>query len=383
MNDMRILMTTDTIGGVWTFAMELVAALKACDTQVALVTMGRAPNTDQRLQMAQLTNATVHPSEFRLEWMNNPWEDIRHAGQWLLKLRDRFRPDVIHLNSFALAALPWKVPVLVTAHSCAQSWWEAVRETPPPLERWQRYNDAVTAGLHAADLVVAPSHVMAETIERLYRLSIRPHVIHNGRTAAAFMPGPKHPFILSTGRLWDEAKNLATLDKAAAGLSWPVYVAGPLQHPDRLAAASIYNVRLLGTLPPMHMRQWMSRADIYALPARYEPFGLSVLEAALAGCALVLGDIPSLREIWGETAVYTPPDDADALRAELTGLIKNPKRRVHLAAAARTRALALSADQMAEAYAALYTDLCATALPDGVSRRLKDTQGDAIDTLTC
>ncbi len=37
------------------------------------------------------------------------------------------------------------------------------------------------------------------------------------------------------------------------------------------------------------------RGDL-RLPARYEPFGLSVLEAALSGCALVLGDIPSLRE---------------------------------------------------------------------------------------
>jgi glycogen synthase len=57
---------------------------------------------------------------------------------------------------------------------------------------------------------------------------------------------------------------------------------------------------------------WYARASIYALPARYEPFGLSALEAALSGCALILGDIPSLREVWLEAAPYVSPDDESA-----------------------------------------------------------------------
>ena len=56
----------------------------------------------------------------------------------------------------------------------------------------------------------------------------------------------------------------------------------------------------------------MGRAAIYALPARYEPFGLSILEAALSGCALVIGDIPSLREIWADAALFVPSDGHDA-----------------------------------------------------------------------
>ena len=57
----------------------------------------------------------------------------------------------------------------------------------------------------------------------------------------------------------------------------------------------------------------IARAAIYALPAHYEPFGLSILEAAMSGCALVLGDIPSLREIWGDAAVFVHPDNRDAV----------------------------------------------------------------------
>jgi hypothetical protein len=58
-------------------------------------------------------------------------------------------------------------------------------------------------------------------------------------------------------------------------------------------------VRCLGPLEASELAGWMHRAAIYALPARYEPFGLSALEAAQAGCALVLGDLSSLREVWG------------------------------------------------------------------------------------
>ncbi|MEB3829625.1 glycosyltransferase [Phormidium sp. CCY1219] len=63
-------------------------------------------------------------------------------------------------------------------------------------------------------------------------------------------------------------------------------------------------------MSPEELSHWYARAAIYAFPARYEPFGLSVLEAALSGCALVLGDIPRLREMWGDAAVFANPDVA-------------------------------------------------------------------------
>jgi glycosyltransferase involved in cell wall biosynthesis len=103
----------------------------------------------------------------------------------------------------------------------------------------------------------------------------------------------------------------------------------------------------------------MARAAIYAAPARYEPFGLSALEAALCGCALALGDIPSLREVWGEAAVFVPPDDAEALRDVLEGLIANARLRREYAARARRRALEYSPRRMADGYLAAYSELMA------------------------
>src|SRR5690606_3875973 len=121
------------------------------------------------------------------------------------------------------------------------------------------------------------------------------------------------PFVLTAGRLWDRAKNVAALDAVAPSLPWPVLVAGDDSGPDGQAEIG-RNLRPLGLLAPAELAQWMGRAAVFALPARYEPFGLAVLEAALSGCALVLGDIPTFRELWDDTALFVPPDDHAALR---------------------------------------------------------------------
>ena len=96
------------------------------------------------------------------------------------------------------------------------------------------------------------------------------------------------------------------------------------------------------------------RAAIYALPARYEPFGLSVLEAALSGCALVLGDIPSLRESWADVALFVDPEDSLALSATINHLIEDAYLRKRLGVAARLRAQSFTQERMAEEYLSAY-----------------------------
>ena len=56
-------------------------------------------------------------------------------------------------------------------------------------------------------------------------------VIPNGIDIAFYAPQPKRAAIMAAGRLWDEAKNLALLDEAAADLDWPVEIAGEASHP--------------------------------------------------------------------------------------------------------------------------------------------------------
>jgi glycosyltransferase involved in cell wall biosynthesis len=107
----------------------------------------------------------------------------------------------------------------------------------------------------------------------------------------------------------------------------------------------------------------MGRAAIYAAPAYYEPFGLSILEAALSGCALVLGDIPSLREVWDDAACWVPPGDDAALLDTLLWLIDRPRVRQEYASRALDRARLYIPRRMAHGYARAYRSVMAELEP--------------------
>jgi glycogen synthase len=351
----RVLMTADPIGGVWSYVLELARGLSGYGVEVALATMGQPLSAEQHREVAEEENVTVYESSFRLEWMDDPWEDVQHSGEWLLSLESKLQPDVVHLNGYVHGALPWQSPCLVVAHSCMVSWWQAVRRVELPAG-FEPYRSCVTKGLAAADMVVAPTAAMLDCVEKLYLPLKNSRVIHNARSRTRFRPGRKKDFILAVGRLWDDAKNIGALARTAYDLPWPVYVAGEQTQPGG-GTATFEGVNRLGFLPPDNLVPWYAAASVYALPARYEPFGLTVLEAALSGCALVLGDIPSLRELWDGAAVFVPPEEDEALQGMLASLCSDRELRAELSEKALARSRRFSAAKMTSGYLAAYREI--------------------------
>ena len=349
-------MTTDTVGGIWTYSLTLCRELNRHGVKTYLATMG-APTPAQRREAMEIGNVQLFESRYRLEWMDDPWDDVRRAREWLLSIERRVAPDLVHLNSYALAAADWSTPVLVVGHSCVLSWWRAVKGEDAPAS-WDRYRTEVRGGLVAADIVIAPSRAMLQALKDFYGVADG-RVIPNACDPDVFVPAAKEPLIFSAGRLWDEAKNIRLLDQIASQLSWPVYIAGESRHPSG-HETELQGARVLGRLSPELAHCWCARASIYALPAKYEPFGLSVLEAALSGCALVLGDIPSLRENWDGVAVFVDPNDSDALRHAIEMLIADDEHRIELARRARQRGTAFSPERMSASYMRAYSELIST-----------------------
>ncbi len=354
-----VLMTADAVGGVWSYAVGLCRSLP--ETRFVLATMGPRPPQAQRDAIRDLQNVTLVESDYPLEWMAGGAVDSTESRDWLIDLIRRYEVDAIHVNGYAHARLGVGCPVVVVAHSDVLSWWEAVHKSAAPPE-WAGYRKQVMAGLAAAARIIAPTAAVLDDLERHYvSLANRAAVIPNGIEPTALSTLDKRPVVLAAGRLWDAAKNLTVLDAAAPGLAWPVEIAGDVEHPDG-GVASFVNVELLGRLTPAEMARRLASAQIFVAPARYEPFGLAVLEAAAAGCALVLGDIPSLRENWGGAALFVDPENSAELCAAINALIANSKERTRLAAMARDRAGRFTLHRMAQAYAALYRDMMRSSI---------------------
>lgn len=352
---MHVLMTTDTLGGVFTYSIGLSSWLVGRGLRVTLASMG-GPATPEQRERAERVGARLIESNFRLEWMDEPWPDVWSAGAWLLDLERRLKPDLIHLNGYAHGALPWKAPALVVAHSCVLSWWRAVLGEAAPA-RYGTYREAVARGLQAASSVVAPSRAMLDALGREHGPRPDARVIHNGLALPEPDARPKEPFVLSAGRVWDAAKNFALLQAAASAVSWPIRLAGDATPRDARRAQTFPALHQLGVLHQRELAQWMARAAIFAAPATYEPFGLSILEAAAHGCALVLGDIPSLRELWDGAALFADPRDDGALSAALSRLIAEPTLRARLGQRAREHAARYGIERTGSSYLRLYHSL--------------------------
>lgn len=353
----HLLMTADAVGGIWTYALDLSRGLRARGLTVTVAVIGPGLDQDRRADAAAAGIAVVDLGH-RPEWLAETPREVAQAGDALAALVKQSGADLLQLNHPALAAATaFAVPVLAVCHSCVATWWAAVRGTPLPAEfQWQA--DAVRAGYRAAARLVAPTRAFAEATASRYDLPATPAVVPNGRApwpAAAVSP-PLARAALTLGRLWDEGKGVATLDEAATLTRVRIRAVGPLVGPNGACIAPV-RLETPGPLPEVAVRSLLAARPIFVSAARYEPFGLAALEAAQAGCALVLGDIASLREIWDGAALFVDPGDAAGFAAALDRIDADPELRAGLGEAAQRRSLdfglGAQVDRMAALYAAL------------------------------
>lgn len=360
---MRVLVTADTVGGVWTYARELVTGLVRRGATVTLVSFGDIPAPAQTKWLDGLRGVDFRPTAFRLEWMQEAEEDIEASSDFLLSVIHETKPNLLHLNQYCYGSLNVDIPKIVVAHSDVLSWWKAVKNEVPGDIAWLRwYREAVSGGIRGATTVIAPSRWMLSQIESLYGGVNSGAVIYNGRTPTLFNPHiSKDDYVLSVGRLWDSGKQVSLLTRI--GTPSPVFVVGVEQHADQslraeepLSTASKFFVK--GPQSEGQLRHWFSRAAIYAATSRYEPFGLAPLEAALSRCAVVANDIPSFREIWGETVCYFRANDAASLQEQIERLHQNRELRLTYANLAYNRARQrYTSDRMVDQYMSLYKSL--------------------------
>lgn len=72
---MKVLMTVGAVGGVWTYAVELIRPM--AEHKFIIAVMGPAPSAWQRADLPG--NVRLVERDCKLEWMSDPWQDVAHA----------------------------------------------------------------------------------------------------------------------------------------------------------------------------------------------------------------------------------------------------------------------------------------------------------------
>jgi glycosyltransferase involved in cell wall biosynthesis len=219
------------------------------------------------------------------------------------------------------------------------------------------------------DRIVAISESLRRfTVERVGVPEAKVETIHYGLDTLPQPWGENPPdrvpegvrILLAVSRL-TEQKGLDTLVRVVPELPADVVVVvlgeGPLRAQlERTADPA--RVFLLGRVPDVSA--WLRRASVFVHPARWEGFGLAVLEAMLAGLPVVASRVGSLPELVrdGETGFLVAPGDERALLAAIVRALEQPR----LGAAGEERARReFSVARMADRTAALYAALASAS----------------------
>ena len=349
-----MLMTCDAVGGVWQYANDLAAGLAGQGVEVVLVVLGPPSLTPS----GERKYPVVH-TDLSLDWLATGPEQVLATGRAVAALAAKHQVDLIHLNSPALAAAqPFPAPTVAVAHGCIGTWCAALGEETGADFAW--HGELMSEGLKVADAVIAPSASFARALLRQYDLLAMPRVVHNGRAPAGLPAAECADHILTAGRLWDRAKNTALLDAVAAMLPVPLRAAGPVTDP-RGETIATRNLHLLGTLSADALATEHAAQPIFVSAARFEPFGLAVLEAAQAGCPLILSDIDTFRELWTGAALIVPEREPAAWAAAIERVRGDAMLRAHLSEQARRRAARYTVDAMTAGTLAIYCELLPAA----------------------
>lgn len=198
-----------------------------------------------------------------------------------------------------------------------------------------------TTVLNRARYITSPSNYLKGEIVRNYG-ERKIAVIPNGISADTYLPQRKKRTILTVSRLF-EMKGIQYVIEAMKEIEGFEYVIcgdGPYRPQLEDLVKQLHlepQVKFRGHLKPEQLIQEYGTAAIFVLPSASESFGLVLIEAMSAECAVITSNTTGCAEVVGDAALVVPPKDSEAIKNQLLTLINDPKRCRELGTQGRRR----------------------------------------------
>jgi glycosyltransferase involved in cell wall biosynthesis len=335
------------VGGTEIYLRRLLAALASIETDNEYFIFTNAE-----------TDADLVPRQPNFHWIRQPvrarfrparilWE------QTVLPLEAaRYRLDVLFNPGFT-------TPILAPC-ACVTVFHDLQHRLHPEYFRlfdlpfWRLL---LWASAHRARRLIAVSEATRDDLVRAYRLpSERISIVHHGVELDFFELNRANtaPFVLCVSTLHPH-KNLDRLIRAYARnqRDWRLIITGLrgffAKSLDALIAELGVNdcVRLTGWIPREELLQLYADAQAFVYPSTFEGFGMPVLEAMAAGLPIACSDIPPLREVAGDAALFFDPLSEEAIASALDRIVTDAPLRAQLSQAGPERARGFSWDRTA------------------------------------
>ena len=196
----------------------------------------------------------------------------------------------------------------------------------PPDEKALNYEKYF---LNNSDLILAVSERYSKMIQEKYPFCAdRMNYLHNGVDKVDFncnaVQREKGRIIAVGGDR--KLKNNIEVANAVAKLddSKKLMVYGHLYHPDDLPKGK--NIEFKGLVPQKQLYEEMMKSELYVLNSVYEPFALSVFDALLCGCSILVTNVAGALELLNVTEhdVIYDPMDKDEIAEKIEYLLQHP-----------------------------------------------------------
>lgn len=336
------------VGGTEIYLRELLHALAAIDT------------TNEYFVFTNLeTEQAIVPRQANFHWKPQAVHATKRPArilweQTILPLEAaRFRLDVLFNPGFT-SPLSAPCPYVTVFHDLQHKRHpEYFRRFDLPFWRFLLW-----ASAHRSRKLIAVSEATRADLLHFYRIpESRLAVVPHGVEARFFELDRTHtePYVLCVSTLHPH-KNIERLIRAYARAKRPyqLVLAGMRGFQTAAVEALIHelhvgeHVRITGWIPREELLALYAKARAFVYPSTFEGFGMPVLEALAAGIPTACSDIPVLREVAGEAALYFDPASDDALAAALERIVTDEALRIRLAQAGPQRARPFTWQRSAE-----------------------------------